>query len=448
MAERITLWAETDATLEAMHTTTPRSVWVAEAEDNYMFVPATPVWDESLSPIPENDHATSNAQMGLYADISGLSEPEDGQSEALTLPTADGLDYRFWGARYPFALTHSELVGDSHSMLVRQLSNQAGLSSEMRLFSDDASSAASDASSVTLQGDDMSQSQIDEKDDHDYEATSSRRQHLYKESQELLNMISGMCDTLPKIEKSYEALELRAHSIEHERIAKRTLCFKVDQMILRADIVNQRPDVSNSAAAELDMDVDMINNRAMELNREICNVNLDAWKSKLKTRKRKHPRISREDCDPVLPDYAPVPYLSPQEPLRGYLVLFPYTPDKNPMEDRSWDQDTARTSSLSYSRPTFPYDLPPLPAAGMQDPPLQHAGWDGPSAYHDYDHSTSRYQPLISDPVESYLDSISAPQNSPQASPQAQRRKSRRSRSRSPFTSCYQSERPCYNNSN
>jgi hypothetical protein len=108
-------------------------------------------------------------------------------------------------------------------------------------------------------------------------------------------------------------------------------------MILRADIVNQRLNVLNSAAAELDMDVDMINNRAMELNREICIVDLDAWKSKSKTRKRKHPKISREDCDPILPDYAPVPSPSPQEPLRGYLVLFPYTPDRNSMEDRSWD---------------------------------------------------------------------------------------------------------------
>jgi hypothetical protein len=383
--------------------------------------------------------------MGFYDDMPGRSEPEDGQSEALTLPTADDLDYHFWNASSPFVLKHSELVSDPRSMLRRQLSTQAGLSNEMRLSSDDASSAASDASPVTLQGDDMSQSQIDENDADNYEATSSRRQNLYKEGQELLNMISKMCDTLPEIEKSYEALELGSHTVEHERTANRRLCFKIDHMILGANIVNQRLDALNSAAAELDMDVDMVNDRAMELNREICNMDLDAWKRKLKTHKRNSRRDLPRDYVLVPSDYASVPLPSPQEPLRGCFGLFPYTPDRDSMEDRSRVSYTARASSLSYSRPAFPYD-PILPAAHMQDPPQQHAGWNGPSAYHDYDHSTSRYQPLISDPVQSYLDSISAPQSSPQLSPQARRRKPRRSRSRSPLaSSCYQSQQHCYN---
>jgi hypothetical protein len=448
MAEHIYLWEETDLTLGETHCATPDHIRDAEAEDNYLYIPVTPVWDQSLSPISENDHATTDAQMGLYTDMPGLPEPEDGQSEALTLPTAADLDYRFWGARCPFALAHSELVRDSHSMPVRQLNNEAGLGDEMRLFSDDTSPAASEASSVTLQGDDMSQLQVEEQDDDDYEATSGPHQILRRERQALMDIITNMSEILPEIERSYGALELGAHTIEYERTAKRQLCLKIDQLILEADDLNQRLKALNSAAAELDVDVETVNDRAMKLDHEIGNVDLDAWKSKLKTRKHKSRRDFPQDSITVPSDYTPVSPSSPQEPLRGYLELFtsPYAPDRHSMEDRSWNLYTARTSPLAYNRPGFPYD-PFRPAAGMQDPSLQHAGWDGPSAYHNYDHSTSRYQPLISDPVESYLDPISAPQNSPQIPPPLKHRKSRRSRSRSPLPSCYQSQRPCYKSS-
>jgi hypothetical protein len=256
MTEFGNFWPEIDAMSEGLYSTTPRVIGDDEPLSDLQSGPAWPAYDGSLFPTPENDHACSDERLISYDGLFGSSKPEPVQSEAMELSTDEDPGHCFWDDRTPFLwIPSSELPLVPPSTLGRQLSIQAGLSNELCIIGDDTFSTAS---SVTLQGDDMSQPQIDEEDDEDYEDTTFLHETLCRYGQDALDTISKVCETLPQIEISWEALELGAYPVEDGPAAVHKLSRDIDALIGHIEILDTGLDTLNRLAAMLDVPVDMV----------------------------------------------------------------------------------------------------------------------------------------------------------------------------------------------
>jgi hypothetical protein len=390
MTESSSFWPETDAMSEELYSATPRVIKDDEPQTVLQSDPAWSAWDEGLFPMFENDHARSDERLSSNDDMSGLFRSEHVRSEALKFSTADELDHRFWDGETPFLWSHSRLPLGSPPTLERQLSIQAGLSNEMCIFSNDASSTAS---SVTFQGDDMSQSHADEEEDDDYEDNDFLYGTLCSHGQENLDIISTVCETLPLIEISWEALGLGAYPSNHEPAAVHQLCREIDGLIDYVEVLDRGLGTLNKLAAKLGVTVDVVNDRARDMKKEIQDMGLYVWRARLEVYKRVLPMEYRED-------HTPVPPPSPQWSLQRESEV--YKSDIGSMDSLP---SYARTETPSYQTRAgraSPNDQSLFGAASLDNPPPQHAGWDGPSVDHIYDHSTPQSYPYIFDPNEPY----------------------------------------------
>jgi hypothetical protein len=382
MTEFGNFWPEIDAMSEGLYSTTPRVIGDDEPQTVLQSDPAA--WDEDTFPIPENDYACSDERLISYDGLFGSSKPKPVQSEAMELSTDEDPGHCFWDDRTPFLwIPSSELPLDSPSTLGRQLSVQAGLSND---------DTFSTASSVTLQGDDMSQPHNDEEDDEDYEETTFLYETLCRYGQEALDTISKLCETLPQIEISWEALELGAYPVEDGPAAVHKLSRDIDALIGHIEILDTGLGTLNKLAAMLDVPVDMINDRAWSMKKEIQDMGLYAWKAAIEAYKHELPTDFVED-------HTPVSHPSPQWSLHEEPDV--HNPDIGFMD---LNPSYTRTETPSYRECSCcaSPDLSLFGAASLDDPPPQHAGRHGPSVEYIHDHSTPQSYPYIFNPNEPY----------------------------------------------
>jgi hypothetical protein len=133
------------------------------------------------------------------------------------------------------------------------------------VVSNDSGVASSTASSVTLQGDDMSQLQTDDEDDDDYVDTSDRYRTLREQGQEVLDMISGLYKAISQLEISIDAFFLGGEFVKSPPTLLRNICCGNDNLRSAVITMDNKLSALNKAAAELEVPVEKINKSARDL---------------------------------------------------------------------------------------------------------------------------------------------------------------------------------------
>ena len=250
-----------------------------EAGNDDPWLPTTLNSYESVDRMAEHGNLSSDAHMSSGVDEHDIHAFGRVQPQLPDPSTPVGPGYCCRTNMNRDQWTPSELSLLSPFMPGRRLSIPTGPDITMQKANKKCCSTTSDepfstASSVTLQGDNMSQLQSDEEDDDDYDDTNDRHQTLCEQEQELIDDFSKLGETLSQLEIFVDAFYLGGYDAARLPTLIHNICCKITELQDSVSPLDIRLCAMNKEAADLGVTVETVNGNAKNLKAEIEDMDL------------------------------------------------------------------------------------------------------------------------------------------------------------------------------